>query len=281
MPAWLSPFPELTRAGPVIAGVLVVTGLLLLLTRNTELHKRWRTWLIAAVLLYATMIFGGPGAAVFAAGLGVAGSVEFARLMGLRVADLAVLVVASAALPFLVLAGFSPPTVAAVGLVLVAAALPPLLGQDTERGAARATATAFGLLWLPIALSALVSLGGTAVVVLVAVALADVGGWCGGRALGRSGPLSRPLSALSPAKTLAGVLGSAVFSGLTLVLLSAWTPWLHATVLAGCVLGDLLESMLKRGAGVKDAGRWLPGFGGLLDRIDSLLVALILVGVSA
>ena len=100
---------------------------------------------------------------------------------------------------------------------------------------------------------------------------------------------------LSPNKTWEGAAASVVAScvfGMSLILLGDWFtqqnssfmrlhttgPWwifliLAAVLNAAAQFGDLLESALKRGAGIKDSGTMLPGHGGILDRIDALLVA--------
>lgn len=109
---------------------------------------------------------------------------------------------------------------------------------------------------------------------------ADIGAYFAGRAFGRS----KLAPAVSPGKTWAGVWGGlAVVAGLALAV--AW--WLDLAGMAvvqfalvslltalASVLGDLFESMLKRHRGIKDSSQLLPGHGGILDRIDSLVVAI-------
>ena len=107
-----------------------------------------------------------------------------------------------------------------------------------------------------------------------AVAATDVAAWCGGKGLRRMRWARRAVSPLSPNKTIGGVVGAVVGAFLILTLLGTISVGLLIAVSIGGLFGDLLESMLKRQAQVKDAGDWLPGFGGLLDRIDSLLVVL-------
>ncbi|GAA3002253.1 hypothetical protein JCM13580A_18460 [Streptomyces drozdowiczii] len=274
------------RAVPLVAGVLGAGGVAVAVLptkvrMRAELRRRWRTWALVAPVFLGAYFLGGGGTYALAAGLGVVAAGEYARMAGLRRGDLAVLAAASAALPALAWLAPRVLDLRAAALLLVAAALPSVLGGDDRTGFTRTARTAFGLLWIPVALTGLVTLGDTAVAVGLAVALGDVGAWCGGTALGRRGPLARPLSPLSPNKTWAGVLGAAAATAALLLVLGAFSPALWAAVVGGCVLGDLVESMVKRESGVKDAGSWLPGFGGLLDRIDSLLVALLLAMVMA
>ncbi|MFI8788490.1 phosphatidate cytidylyltransferase [Streptomyces sp. NPDC055105] len=269
------------RAVPVVAGVLGAGGVAVAslpsrVRMRAELRRRWRTWALSAPLFIGAFFVGRAGAFALAAGLGVVAVGEYARMAGLPRAERAVLVAAAIAVPGAALAGPDPRT---TGALLVLAVLAAVCAGDAEQGFTRASRTLFGLLWIPVSLSGLVLLGDTALAVGVAVAFGDVGAWCGGTALGRRGPLARRLSPLSPNKTWAGVAGAAAATAAALAAVGAFTPVLWAAVLAGCVLGDLVESMVKREAGVKDAGSWLPGFGGLLDRIDSLLVALLLVMV--
>ncbi|WP_328309250.1 phosphatidate cytidylyltransferase [Streptomyces sp. NBC_00442] len=265
----------------VSVGVLGVSGLAVAalparIRVRAEVRKRWRTWALAAPVYLGALFLGGGGACALAAALGLVAMTEYVRMTGLRRAEAAVLVAASVALPMLAWAAPSALDARTIGLLLPVAALPSLLRGDPESGFTAAARTVFALLWIAVPLTALVTLGETAAAVGIAVALGDVGAWCGGTFLGRRGALARPLSPLSPHKTWAGVLGTALSTGLVLWAVGAWSPLLWAAVALGCVLGDLLESMVKREAGVKDAGSWLPGFGGLLDRVDSLLLALLL-----
>jgi len=112
------------------------------------------------------------------------------------------------------------------------------------------------------------------------VAFVDIGGYFAGRAFG--GP--KLLPRVSPAKTWSGLAGG-LAANLLLAAFAAWVaglpagrlaPWLLVALLTALcsVIGDLLESMVKRHSGIKDSGSLLPGHGGLFDRLDSLTAGL-------
>jgi phosphatidate cytidylyltransferase len=121
---------------------------------------------------------------------------------------------------------------------------------------------------------------GWAVLAFVATWLNDTLAYFGGRFFGKH----KMLPSISPKKTWEGFVGGAIGSVLAGLILLAVFPaeWLPGLSIPGCFLvgvvaaflgptGDLVESMLKRAAGVKDSGNLIPGHGGLLDRIDALL----------
>ncbi|MFI6069023.1 phosphatidate cytidylyltransferase [Micromonospora sp. NPDC051227] len=112
---------------------------------------------------------------------------------------------------------------------------------------------------------------------LIGVVLSDTGGYAAGVSFGR-----HPMApSISPKKSWEGFAGSvaaaALGSAVLLWLMFEVAPWWGAlfgvAVSCAAVLGDLAESMIKRDLGVKDMSNLLPGHGGLMDRLDSILFA--------
>ena len=118
--------------------------------------------------------------------------------------------------------------------------------------------------------------------VLLIVWVTDIGGYSAGRSIG--GPKLWPR--VSPKKTWAGAVGGFVAS---LVVAAGFAildfgkaPWLlplSAILSIVSQLGDLFESAVKRRFGVKDSGHIIPGHGGLLDRLDGFVAAIILAAI--
>ena len=109
----------------------------------------------------------------------------------------------------------------------------------------------------------------------------DTGAYLAGVTFGKH----RLMESISPKKTWEGFFGGLVIAAIVAWLLSGWlgvvdtAGWISISVIISVAgtYGDLIESMLKRSAGVKDSGSILPGHGGFLDRFDSTIISFPLV----
>jgi phosphatidate cytidylyltransferase len=162
-----------------------------------------------------------------------------------------------------------------------------LFARDNPQGLAAVGMTLMGLLYVPWLLNFMQKIyfhptaNGTLYIFffILVTKFSDTGAYLVGSLLGKHKMIPR----VSPGKTWEGfagailvpVLASLVFAQLAGERLAGMN-WVHAVVLgvllsAGAVVGDLVESLFKREAGVKDSGNYFPGIGGILDLIDSLL----------
>jgi phosphatidate cytidylyltransferase len=268
----------------------------------SDLAKRIISALIAAPVALIMIYLGGLPLATFLAAVSAGCAWEFYRIAaagGVEPLD-PVGIPLAGAVPLAVYAagiGLYRPSlvVAAVAMLIILAAVIWTRGPQ-RRPLGAASVTVMGILYTGGLLSfgyalrehpyAVGDRAGTALVAfpLVLTWASDIGAFFVGRAVG--GPKLIP--SVSPGKTISGALG-----GLAATVLVSWlyvrfalrpvallTMTIPATILFGALIsvaaqvGDLAESLLKREANVKDSSHLIPGHGGLLDRLDSLLFVL-------
>lgn len=174
-----------------------------------------------------------------------------------------------------------------VVFVMLLAALRRAMEMRTEEAIVRMAGTVLatlylgGLAWFIMAIRVKHAVGfhgSTTIVlmILLAVKSTDIGAYFGGRALGRH----KLIPWLSPGKTWEGLVIGLITAALVALCFSRSInePWWKTALFGACIgaigqAGDLLESLMKRDAAVKDSGSLIPGFGGVLDVIDSPLFA--------
>lgn len=282
--------------GPVVGtlGVLLTLGLIAIcvverhdLRRlpRSSLFQRWLIWLVIAPVYTLAVLSGGFGVLLLTVLLVGQGLREYSRLVGLPSLYAGVLLAMGLVFTLCALVARGvylvlPP------LLLIVGTLQPLLTQDVRAGTRHLAFAALGFGYLAWLLSFIILVhqdipGGPGILLVLglAIAFSDVGAFVVGGRLG--GPRLAPL--LSPNKSWSGVAGNVLGAYFGVVVLRFALPsdsellllaTLPLIVAIGAVWGDLLESLMKREFGLKDAGAWLPGFGGLLDRIDSLIVVM-------
>jgi phosphatidate cytidylyltransferase len=249
------------------------------------LRQRLITSLLIAPVVFAAMWFGAPYFTILIALFGAIGVYEFYRLCQLRPTSVLALTGILMTVLLIVsphLATVGPADILGVGAVVSLTSL--LLRRDKENAFRDWAWMLGGVVYIGLLLSYLIMLREVAsgrewvYLAVMASLAADVFAFFVGRTFGR-----RPLApSISPKKTWAGLwggFGGAIAVGMLVYHFMAFPAgfnYVEAALLCVCIgifapLGDLVESILKRNFQTKEAGSILPGHGGFLDRLDSIV----------
>ena len=299
--------PQAALASPVfltyayiVAGVLITSGLILVvLSRGMKLElsgiwKTWRGWLVMAPLALAVLLAGRVVTILGVGVLSLAAFKEYARATGLYRNWPMVLAVDAGIVAVTALSAIRDPLTPAnwgwygmfmvVPVYVITLILVIPIIQNRSKGQLQNTALAIQgfimLGWMTAHIGFLANSKyayGYLLFLLLSVEVADVAAFTSGRLFGRR----KFRDQISPNKTWGGAIGAFAVG-----MILPWILWfgfphfepLHL-ILAGLIvgvggqLGDLTISVIKRDLGIKDMGVLIPGHGGLLDRMDSLIFA--------
>ncbi len=299
---------------PVVWRVIWVfaLGFLLIITLNKfrlrgiwrgELGKRYLSWLVLALLYLFTIFLGGNFSLIILALLLVFAIWEFSAISKIpKSYEISMYVLAVISV---VVASYFQLYFYALPLIYFAVvSYITIRRNDAKQGFHYNSITLYALIWIVFSLSHFVLLGHLnndldqklfgyntkALLVLLgfAVPLSDVGAYVVGKFFHKTGFLDqyKIASKISKNKTFVGVAGNIIGALLGLWImwfaLRFYLPWWHLIIIALFVgyyssVGDLIKSTFKRFYHVKDSGKMLPGHGGILDRIDSMIRVVVVV----
>jgi phosphatidate cytidylyltransferase len=260
------------------------------------IRKRWLTGLILGAIAFVTTWFGGIAFAVILGIIAVIAALEFFPLIGVSRKHPLTILGTIGVILFIVNAqiiinahNIDTYTAPLLTAVVVIPLIWLIIRSDIKNAITHWAWLLAGVLYIGWMLSQFILLRGHeggrdwTLLAIIACVASDSFAFHIGIRWGRHHLPSK----ISPSKTWEGTIAGFVGAVAATMILATTLPQIHVPVWQAAILGvligifaplgDLAESLLKRGAGVKDAGKWLPGHGGILDRIDSILFTVVVV----
>jgi|TARA_Y100000310_G_scaffold101957_1_gene100104 phosphatidate cytidylyltransferase len=262
---------------------------------KNNLGKRYISWLVISIVYLTAIFFGGYPALFFLLGIMVFAIWEVSKLANLPKAYTTTLYLL--AIISIYTTSFYPKNFYMLPLFYFIILSIVAINSNKSKGLPDLTLALFTSIWIIFALSHFILLGhlnnsidntkSLLILVAITVALADIGAYVVGKLFSKT-KLNKYKIAdkISPNKTYPGVLGNILGAGIGIAVMyfaiASYTSIFNLAILAILigtfgVVGDLTESLFKRNYNAKDSSQLIPGHGGILDRIDSLLRVIIVV----